>query len=275
MRLFNSQKDSTPINSPLHVSLQPPVRVLMRFHRPFLLPLLLLIVLLSALPTHAVAPSASLLASFCLSNARTLLITAARTQAISAVFTGIDELKTCLNREPDEPWATCVVGPVRTFTGAYLLQKDLNRWFFGTGKRAAGNVVKRAANVVGKAVAAAWVLRGKWEKNVETWGNTEWGLWLRGKGERPQRLREWGSVAEKVGSDGVVLMGRLYGSLGSWMGVGKEKPWLLSRRSCRKKSKNAFWFWKPKRKCATSGTLFQKMLNSFQKICLRMMNVEN
>lgn len=141
-----------------------------------IIPIFLILLLLSPLPTTALPAVFSAGLNLLLSQSRSFLITAARTQAAAAFFQGLDETKTCLSEErrsrTAKDTANCWIGPLRTISGAYLFTSDLNRWFFGAAKNAKNTAAKQATWFVTRAAAAVYLLKsdvGTWMRDPETW----------------------------------------------------------------------------------------------------------
>lgn len=140
------------------------------------IPLLLSVWLLTPSPATALPAVFSVGLDLLLGQGRSLLITAARTQAAAAFFQGLDETKACLSEEgrnrAGKDTANCFVGPLRAVSGAYLFSTDVNRYLFGTAKNAKDTAARQAARFVARAAAAVYLFKSDaatWARDPETW----------------------------------------------------------------------------------------------------------
>lgn len=176
----------------------------MRRNHLYLLLLFLLLLLLNFSSTTAYASLFSSSLSFALTQSRSILIIAARTQAANAFFKGLDETKECLQSQAKQnnkqDVSACVVGPLRALAGVYLVRADLNRWFFGNLKQKVR--IRKGIRVLGGAIAARWLLTGEnsemiW-RALKTVRTSKCYSWMLRRWRRPVEFSKWGANVEKL-----------------------------------------------------------------------------
>lgn len=167
----------------------------MRFTHLYFIFIFLLLLNFSSTTASASILSSSL--SFALAHSRSILITAIRTQAVSALFKGLDETKECLQnrakQSEKQDVSACFVGPLRALSAVYLVNADLRKWFFGNLEQKGG--IKKGIRVLGGAIAARWLLKGEvgdmiW-REVNTIGKSKWYMWTMRQWKRPAGLDKW------------------------------------------------------------------------------------